>query len=390
MKVCIVSLNMAAYFDPAPRSKYGGAEVQAGFVARALKDQGVDVSLVVADLPADIRLPYPVQNAFRSADGLPMLRFFHPRMSGINAALKRADADVYYQRNAGMVTGIVADFARRNRRVFIYGAGSDTDFSSRKVLIDGWRDRAIYMYGLRRAHGVVVQNKVQLEAADQSVGVPVTVIPNGVLPVERSATNGDGPILWAGGLRPVKRPDLFIELARRFPGREFVMVGGSTTTEVAYAEETVQKAREVPNLRLTGWLPNSDVIRWISQASVVVNTSSFEGFPNVYLEAWNYGVPVVAFNDVDGLLAREGLGALCSDLDDLEQKLRALLENPAAMHSASERAREMVAHRFSPTVLGPRYVQFIEKMLHTGRDRDYDAIPRRKTGTSGEYQPAED
>src|SRR5512147_715377 len=103
MKVCIVSLNLATYFDPTPRAKYGGAEVQAAFVARALKDQGVDVSLVVANLPADVRIPYPTENAFQSSDGLPVLRFFHPRMTGIHDALARADADIYYQRNAGMV-----------------------------------------------------------------------------------------------------------------------------------------------------------------------------------------------------------------------------------------------------------------------------------------------
>jgi glycosyltransferase involved in cell wall biosynthesis len=363
MKVCIVSLNIAAYFDATPRAKYGGAEVQAGFVARALKEQGVDVSLVVADLPAGVSVPYPCENAFRSADGLPVLRFFHPRVTGIWSALARADADVYYQRNAGMVTGIVAAFARNQGRKFVYGAGSDTDFSSRRVLIDGWRDRAMYRYGLRRAHGIVVQNSVQVAASNALLSSPVTVIPNGVLPVERASANGDGPVLWAGGLRPVKRPDVFLELARRFPAREFVLVGGGTSAEAAYAAEMTKAAREVPNLRVTGWLPNSDVIREIAKASVVVNTSEYEGFPNVYLEAWNYGVPVVAYNDVDGLLGREGLGALCSGLDDMEQKLRALLDDPAALRRAGDRARDVVAERFSPAVLGPRYRQFFDGLL---------------------------
>jgi glycosyltransferase involved in cell wall biosynthesis len=390
MRVCIVSLNIAAYFDSNPRAKYGGAEVQAGFVARALKDHGVDVSLVVADLPAGIHVPYPVENAFRSSAGLPVLRFFHPRMTGIYSALARADADVYYQRNAGMVTGIVANFARRNRRVFIYGAGSDTDFSFQKVLIDGTRDRTMYMHGLRRAHGVVVQNSVQYDAAEASVKAPVVVIPNGVLPVEPSMSKGHGPVLWAGGLRPVKRPDLFMELARRFPEREFVMVGGGTSVEAAYAADIEQQARSIPNLRLTGWLPNPEVTRWISRASAVVNTSEFEGFPNVYLEAWNYGVPVVAFNDVDGLLANEGLGALCSGLDDLEQKLRALLDDPVAMRRAGKRARDVVAQRFSPSVLGPRYVHFLKSMLDSEREPEADTRPRRAAERPFEYQPAED
>ena len=367
MKVCVVSLNLAAYFDTTPRSKYGGAEVQAAFVARALKDQGVDVSLVVADLPADVRVPYPVESAFRSGEGLPGLRFFHPRMTGINDALARADADIYYQRNAGMLTGLVAHFARKHGRRFVYGAGSDTDFSFRDVLIDGLRDKTMFMYGLRRANGVVVQNDAQLAVAQRSLRTPVVAISNGVLPVADARADVSGPILWAGGLRPVKRPELFVELARRFPNREFVIVGGSTTTEVDHAAATEREARSVANIRLTGWLPNSDVIREIARASVVVNTSVVEGFPNVYLEAWNHGVPVVSFNDVNGLLANEKLGALCTDLDDMEKKLRALLENPGEMKAAGERARRVVSERFSPAVLGPRYLSFFDSLRKTAR-----------------------
>src|SRR5262245_52726696 len=367
MKVCVVSQHLAAYFDTTPRSKYGGAEVQAAFVSRALRDQGLDVSLVVADLPADVRIPYPVENAFRSDQGLPVVRFFHPRMTGINDALARANADIYYQRNCGMVTGLVAHFARKHGRRFVYGAGSDTDFSFRDVLIDGFRDKTMFMYGLRRAHGIVVQNDAQYAMAQESLRTPVVQISNGVLPVENAHVDLNGPILWAGSLRSVKRPGLFIELARRFPNRQFVMAGGSTTTEVDHAAATEREARTVENIRMTGWLPHSDVIREIAKASVVVNTSVVEGFPNVYLEAWNHGVPVVSFNDVNGLLANEKLGALCTDLDDMEKKLRALIENPDAMRTAGERARRVVSERFSPAVLGPKYLSFFESLAKTAR-----------------------
>jgi glycosyltransferase involved in cell wall biosynthesis len=170
-------------------------------------------------------------------------------------------------------------------------------------------------------------------------------------------------------LRRVKRPELFIELARRFPGRQFVIVGGSTSTEPDHAAATEKEARTVPNIRMTGWLHNSDVIREIAKAAVVVNTSVVEGFPNVYLEAWNHGVPVVSFNDVDGLLANEKLGALCSDLDDMEKKLRALVGSRDAMRAAGERAQRAISERFSPQVLGPRYVGFFETLRAGVRSR---------------------
>ena len=363
MKICIISLNLASYFDATPRSKYGGAEVQAAFVARALEQAGQNVHLVVADLPSDHRLPYPTRNAFHSGEGAPVLRFFHPRMSGIFHALADVDADVYYQHCAGMVTGLTAHVARKRGRVFVYGAGSDTDFSFRNVLINGMRDRVIYYYGLRRAHGVVAQNQRQFQWGEKLLKSPVEMIPTGVLPAQPMIGERSGAILWAGGLRAVKRPDLFIELARRMPDREFVLVGGGTTTEPDYADAITKEAAGVANVRATGWLPHSGVIHEIERASLVANTSSYEGFPNVYLEAWNHGVPVVSFNDVDGLLAHEQLGALCANLDEMEAAIRALFADRDRLDAMRERARRAVAERFSPAVLGPRYVQFFESLL---------------------------
>jgi len=361
MKICIISLNLAGYFDTSPRSRYGGAEVQAAFVASALTSAGQEVALVVADLPPDLTLPYPTVSAFGTREGLPGLRFFHPRMSGILDALERVDADVYYQRNAGMVTGLTAHFCRRRGKVFVYGSGSDTDFS--RVMIEGLRDKMLFRYGLRHADGVVVQSESQLRLSSGVVARPVRMIPNGALPATHPLTDRNGPIVWAGGLRPVKRPDLFIELARKIPERKFLIVGGSTTTERGYAAAIERTAAGVSNLTLTGWLPHPEVIRHIARASLVVNTSVVEGFPNVYLEAWNHGVPVISFNDVDGLIEREGLGFVCADVGQMEASIRALLADGNRLRAMQEGSRRMVEKRFSPSALGPRYVEFFEELL---------------------------
>jgi glycosyltransferase involved in cell wall biosynthesis len=335
--------------------------VQAAFVASALASSGQEVALVVTDLPPDVTVPYPTVSAFRTGDGLPGLRFFHPRVSGILDALERVDADVYYQRNAGMVTGLAAHFCRRRGKVFVYGSGSDTDF--RRVMIEGLRDRVLFRYGLRHADGVVVQSESQFRLSSGVVAKPVEMIPNGALPATQRPVDRNGPIVWAGGLRPVKRPDLFIELARRIPEREFVIVGGGTTTERDYATAMERTAAGVSNLTLTGWLPHPGVMRHIARASLVVNTSVVEGFPNVYLEAWNHGVPVVSFNDVDGIIEHEELGVVCADIGGMETTIRSLLEDGDRLRAIGERARRAVAERFSPAVLGPRYVAFFEQLM---------------------------
>lgn len=371
MKVCIVSLNIVPFFVRTPESKFGGAETQAGFLAHAFASAGADVMLVVADKEKQDSLPYPTENAYASGDGIPGLRFLYPRMTGIDHALERADADVYYQRNAGALTGIVSWHCRKRRRVFVYGAGSDTDFSMRDVIISGtsrWRDRALYMYGLRRASGIVVQNEQQAAACRASLGREPRVIPNGIALSNGHMARGERqPVAaWIGALREVKQPAVFLDLARRLPRVRFVMVGGEVPSDPGYAARIRDEAHSIPNLTLTGRVPQEDVAKILGEASVLVNTSRFEGFPNAFLEAWAAGVPVVSLVDVDDVLARERVGVVCDDVEGLARELGGLMDEPARLRAMGQRARGLVERCYGADVLGPQYLQYFSELLSAG------------------------
>ncbi len=361
MKVCIVSLNIVPYFTGDRSRFYGGAEVQGAFVAEALRGCGQQVSLVVSDLSRPDVIPFPAENAFASDDGIRGLRFFHPRWTGVVDALGRADADVYYQHCAGMVTGLTAWFCRRNKRVFVYGAGSDVDFSVRDVAVHGFRDRMMFRYGLRASSGFVVQNERQ-RAVAQEFGTPMTLIPTGVKPVDSIPDAPGTDIVWIGAMWTVKRPELFLELARRMPDKRFRMIGGGG--ELAHRIDA--EAASIPNVELVGRIPHDELGGVLRRAALLVNTSSVEGFPNAYLDAWNHGLPVVAFQDIDGMIRGEGVGAVCANLDDMVAAIRGLAENTDALRAIRASARALVQERFSPRVIGPKYMHFFEQLLSAG------------------------
>jgi glycosyltransferase involved in cell wall biosynthesis len=365
MKVCIVALNIVPLFAGDRDGLFGGAEVQASFVASALAACRQPVSMVVSGLTDPSIIPYPVENAFQPLEGIGGLRFFHPRWTGIMDALERADADVYYQHCAGMVTGLTAMFCRRHRRVFVYGAGSDTDFSLRRVIITGWRDRLLYMYGLRRADGIVAQNEQQATACRAALGREPRVIPTGVALTDgsRDGATKEPVVVWVGGLRDVKQPAVFLDLARRLPHVRFVMVGGPVDSDRQYAVKIRDDARSIPNLTLTGHVPQGEVVRILESASVLVNTSRFEGFPNAFLEAWAAGVPIVSLVDVDGILTREGIGVVCEGVESLAREVGGLMGDPARLGDMGRRARALVKQRYGAGVLGPQYLKYFEELL---------------------------
>jgi glycosyltransferase involved in cell wall biosynthesis len=339
--------------------------VQAAFVADALRAAGADVVLLVADLPDGARLPHPAENAFRTRDGLPVLRFFHPRWDGIMSGLARANADLYYQHCAGAITGLVARFCRSHGRAFVYAAGSDGDFHPRHVAIDGTRDRMLYRYGLHRASGIVVQNQKQLLAA-QPLGRPLRLIPTGVRPVEPGSEDVRDLVVWIGSLWTLKRPDLLLDLARRLPDCKFVMLGGDFPSEADYSARIRADAARLPNLTITGRVPNSEVEATLRRALVLVNTSDVEGFPNAYLEAWSLRVPVIARRDIDGMITSAGAGMIADTLDEIERAVRAL-EDGELRRTMGNAARRYALDRFSSSRLGAEYADFFSGLLSARR-----------------------
>ncbi|HET6350495.1 MAG TPA: glycosyltransferase family 4 protein [Candidatus Krumholzibacteria bacterium] len=360
MRVCVVSLRLPSFYEVTETAFFGGAEVQAAFVADALRTAGADVVLVVADLPAGTTLPHPAECAFFTRDGLPVLRFFHPRWSGIMEALERANADVYHQHCAGMITGLVARFCRRNQRTFVYGAGSDADFQPGKVVIDGARDRLLYRYGLRNASGIVVQNREQLAAA-QSLGKPLRLIPTGARLLEPDNNDARELIVWIGSLWTLKRPDLVLELARRLPDRKFAILGGDFPSEADYSARIRAEAARLPNVTITGRIPNREVEAMLRRAALLINTSDVEGFPNAYLEAWSLRVPVVARHDIDGIIAESGAGMIAENVEEMVSTVRKL-EDDGRRRAMGEAARRLALDRFSPARLGADYMDFFAEL----------------------------
>jgi glycosyltransferase involved in cell wall biosynthesis len=239
-----------------------------------------------------------VHKTFRIEEGLPALRFLHPRITSMWRALAEADAHLYYYRSAAMWVGVVAEFCRRRGRRLVYAGASDKDFDPDVGgQIRFARDRWLFRRGVARAHAIVAQNERQRAACKSTYGRDAVVIPSCYVPPRLETTSKKDLVLWVGTLHENKRPELFLELARRLPGRRFVMIGGPGPSKALY-EAMEARAAAIPNLDFKGFLPLADVERWFDRARVLVNTSTYEGMPNTFLQAWARGVPTVALVDV--------------------------------------------------------------------------------------------
>src|SRR5687767_1444185 len=326
MKICIVGLDDYPQLANLKDAKYvGGESVQHVLLARAWRDLGHEVSMIVHDHGqgriADVDGIRAVAPYSRN-EGIPVLRFAHPRLTGMIGAMREIDADLYYQSPAGAPTGITAWFCRRHGKRFITRIASDLAVIPGKQLIRFWRDRKIYEYGLRHADLIVAQGVQQRPLLKQTYGLKSEVLdmavdmPSGPQPAK------DIDVLWVSNFRPVKRPEVVLDLARRLPNVKFVMAGGALPGAEDYFQSMRQGASVLPNVACPGAVPYADVGAYFSRAKIFLNTSQIEGFPNTFLQAWVRGVPVVTFFDPDSLIKQRQLGRTVADLDDMVKAIQ--------------------------------------------------------------------
>jgi len=350
----------------------GGAEVQQSMIAPALAKRGYRVSMICHDYgqPEGAMIDGVKVYRMHSPDeGIPVVRFLHPRLTSLWAALKRVDADVYYQRTSAAWTGFLAAFCRKHKRRAIYAGASDVDFLPGREDIRFTRDKKIYQWGLKRVDSIVVQNQVQREQVLEHYGRDSTLIPSCYALPPGAKADRDGYILWAATVRPSKRAETFLEIARRMPHQRFVMVGGPAPERGAeeYYRGIVAAARAIPNIDVRGFVPYAEVDRWFDGARVLLNTSLYEGFPNTFLQAWARGMPTVSFFDTGSRRGGAPVYDLVGDIAEASWKLDRLMRDDNAWREASQRVQQHFRACHSVDAIGAKYEHEIERVVAEGR-----------------------
>ncbi|MGQ0834129.1 MAG: glycosyltransferase family 4 protein [Gammaproteobacteria bacterium] len=363
--VCFVGLANLPLLAPEYRGLHaGGAELQQTLLAKALARRGFRVSMVVADLgQSDGAAWHGVKTykAYRPDAGAPVLRFAHPRWTGVWSALRRADADIYYTSCAGMLVGEAAMFTAGHARKLVFRVASNSDCDPDELLVRYGRDKWLYRYGLRRADLVLAQTALQEQALLRNYGrVSRVVAPLVDLAARRRGwRDRDIDVLWVGNLRRLKRPELLLEAARKLPELRFHMIGGSMPGATQYFETVRLAASRLPNVTFHGLVPNHEVKGFYERARALAGTSEVEGFPNTYLQAWAHGTPVVAFLDPEALIGRHGLGRPVDSAEALSAALAHLARDTNAWAAASERCARFVDQRFDEDKMVAPYVEAI-------------------------------
>lgn len=356
----------------------GGAEVQQSMIMPALAKRGYKVSMISLDYGQPDRVEVQgitVYKAYKPDEGIPVLRFLHPRLTSLWSTLKRVDADVYYQRTAAINTAVMAEFCRRHGKKSIYAGASDVDFLPGEEDIRYARDRKIFEYGVRRVDRIITQNAAQRETLLKNYGRDSNVIQSCYLPKPGAKADRAGYVLWVASVRSSKRVELVLEIARRLPNYPFVVIGGPDPVrkDIEYFESMRAIAAKMPNVKMLGFMPFAETESCFNGARVFVNTSLYEGFPNTFVQAWARGIPSVGFVDTGSRRDGHPVYDIVNDVSEASWKVERLMRDDILWQQASQRVAAHFRDCHSVDAVIDRY----ERELATCPSSVHDGVGAR-------------
>lgn len=286
----------------------GGVESHCQHLYPELEKLGVCVEVIVRSTHQQPRFSKTWQGVQFRTLWAPKSRtleaFVHSLISVLYAAVTRPDVLHIHSIGPAIFTPIARLFLIK---VLVTYHASDYEQKKwgrfgRSILRIGER------FAMRFAHEVISVSHHGARGLKRLYGRDVTVIPNGVEPIEQ-VDSGDVHreldlqpkkyVLHVGRSIPDKRQDDLIRAFRRaeLPGWKLVLVGDLSGDD-EYSTRVRTLAADDPRVVLAGYRDGSALSSLLSNAGCFVLPSSYEGLPVALLEALSAGIPVLA-SDID-------------------------------------------------------------------------------------------
>jgi glycosyltransferase involved in cell wall biosynthesis len=383
--ICLVSPFAGPLLFGGQAAGGGGAERQLVLIGQLLAERGWQVSFVIRDeadgratgSSADSRFQvYRVP--FRYLGG--SKRYLIPDLISLRRVLRANGASIVGLRCGGPYVLLGLLLHRLGAGKLVAWLQNDADLDSRHARgsYRGFAGAAmahIYTVLLRRVDLLIAQTQNQYEAArrlhvrstqlQQSVAASLRM--PSVTAAEGRATESE--ILWAGNTTPNKRIGLVFDLAKRLPKHRFAIAINPGNS--AFMTEAASAAGRIANVHLLGSVPPTKMENWFDRASLVLNTSLVEGFPNTFLQAWLRAVPVATAGvDPDGVVSKFGLGVVvpvkdgdAAAVERLAFAIRRMMSDDVLRRQCGQAGLEYVKAHHSPETIGRQLDEGLTNVL---------------------------
>ncbi|MGI6123761.1 MAG: glycosyltransferase family 4 protein [Acetivibrionales bacterium] len=327
LRVCIAMYRAYPLFNSAISETTGGSEVElfklAGYLARF---SNIKVDFIVGDYDQNdveivnnvrlIKVKYMNLDKYRKPIHK-ILRYLH-----LFKVLLKQRSQIYLTKTASELLGWLVffqKFLKGKKVVFRLGSDKDTD-------LEFWKGNkklyTLYKFGLKHCDKVYVQSSNQKNLLESGYGIESHLVKNVFDIFNSNSEVKKEYILWISRCEPLKRPELFIDLAKRVPEEKFLIIMPHARKGDSLLDEKIDKmindvkkaAKELKNFKYIESVPFNEIQAYYNAAKLFVNTSEYEGFPNSFIQSCIGKTGILSYRvNPDEFLTQYGAGYLCDD-----------------------------------------------------------------------------
>jgi hypothetical protein len=360
--LCFVSANAYPLFTDDEAKSIGGVETRSVRLAEMMSEYFTKISYAIRNTEGKVINDH----------GLNVVRYEPAVISNApNLELVKINADIYIVFESHYQTADVVRTCNIIGKTVVHWATSFIDYDKACTLdnydffYNDWigRESAYCFYF---ANYLISQTEDQQKMLFDNHGLKSIVIKNPFiipesLPERISNTEGIPAILWIGRTEPVfKRPGLLLKIAQQLPEYRFLMILNNTNNQ--YFKEIVQSKTD--NVEIVEYIDPDEIDQIYDNSSILLSTSSNEGFPNIFLHAISHGIPIVSLDvDPDGIFSRHGCGLNCDgDIGLAVHSIKMLLNDKHKREEMVKRAFSYAKKNHSIELIQKQMVDFFSSI----------------------------
>ncbi|MHA1250530.1 MAG: glycosyltransferase family 4 protein [Candidatus Helarchaeota archaeon] len=346
INVCFFTPRIYSLFNKYSKIRYGGIEVQLFQIINELsKKNRIKIHIITGDY---FNKKFKIQkfNKINIFLALPLkltLKNFLKRIIFSVLALIKIKPDIIIIRGAGIpsiINFIPFIFSKIFRIKFIFSIASNREVN-KKIFknFSGF----IFKLILYNADYIVAQNNYQLfklkEMKKRFIN-KITIIKNGFTIKKQENLHQKKYLLWVGRAIELKRGELFIKLAKEFLTEKFIMICQKDFINDNYWERLKTLAKKVNNIEFFEFIPFNKIDLFFLKSKIFINTSTYEGFPNTFIQALKNRTPIISLNvNPNNIFTKYKIGFFCNNNFSIMKKyVKLLLEDKNLYHLYSKNA----------------------------------------------------
>jgi glycosyltransferase involved in cell wall biosynthesis len=360
MRVCFICVEIFAW------GKYGGFGRATRMLGRELVRKGIEVFAVVPQRKG--------QRAVENLDGITVLGFPGYDPLRMLRLFRNCDAAIYHSQHPSFGTFLaqramptrqhIATF--RDPKLFEDWRVEFQNPSQSRLQVAMncvYEDFLFVRHSIRRLDGRYCAAGFLNEKLQKKYGFPhpLETLPTPVALNARVAKATKPTVCFVGRWDRRKRPELYFELAIRFPSVQFIAVGQSR--DPVWESELKNRYSHVSNLQLIGFVDqfrSTRLTEVLGESWVLVNTAAREGMPTSMLEAMASQCAILSHVNPDNIASRFGYHA---ESGDFERGLSMLLRNDTWRALGQAGYQYVRDHHELHTVID-KHVAVYQSLLH--------------------------